>query len=178
MGVRRLGGTMVSDLLVQDGVAFGAVAVDTISSRPFIIKSKATIIATGGAGEVYQRNYTTQGSTGDGYALAYRVGAEVIDPEFIMFGPHVMYEDDLPMWYVAPCQARWHAVFRNVLGEEVIDGDLKVQNPDGKTFQERYGVSPTDIRELISRWSCMEVAAGRSQNSSRRVHNHRWRADQ
>jgi fumarate reductase (CoM/CoB) subunit A len=166
LSVRRIPGMMVSDLLVQDGVVVGALAIDTISSKPVILQSKTTILATGGVGEVYERNYTTQGSTGDGCALAYRIGAEIIDPEFIMFGAFVTCEEDLPMWYIPPCEARWHAILRNRKGEEFISRYLEMKNPEGKTFQQKYGVSAGDIRELLARWSCMEVVAGRGDRGA------------
>lgn len=51
-----------------------------------LIKAKATILATGGAGEAFKVNVYPESMTGDGYAVAYRAGAELVNMEFIQIG--------------------------------------------------------------------------------------------
>ena len=51
-----------------------------------LIKARATILATGGAGEAFKVNVYPEGMTGDGYAMAYRAGAELVNMEFIQIG--------------------------------------------------------------------------------------------
>ena len=54
--------------------------------KPVLFTAKATILATGGAGEAFKINVYPEGMTGDGYAMAYRAGAELVNMEFIQIG--------------------------------------------------------------------------------------------
>ncbi len=56
-----------------------------------IIWARATIIAAGGAGQVYRETTNPRSTTGDGLALAYRAGAEIADVEFVQFHPTTLY---------------------------------------------------------------------------------------
>ena len=51
-----------------------------------LVRARAVVLATGGAGQVYETNVFPEGMTGDGYALAYRAGADLMNLEFIQFG--------------------------------------------------------------------------------------------
>ncbi|MGQ9637941.1 MAG: FAD-binding protein [Thermodesulfobacteriota bacterium] len=83
---------MISKLLTYRGRVVGAIGFDEreegeIEERIRIFSTKTTILATGGAGEVFKFHVFPQGMTGDGYALAYRAGAELVNMEFIQIGP-------------------------------------------------------------------------------------------
>ena len=69
-------------------------------------RARAVVLATGGAGELFRINYSSNVATGDGYAAAYRAGANLVGMEFTMFSPPTMMEPGLPMWYLLPCEAR------------------------------------------------------------------------
>jgi succinate dehydrogenase / fumarate reductase flavoprotein subunit len=83
---------MACDLLLEEGRVIGAIGVDTqegsrpLSGRLKIFLSKAVILATGGAGEIFAVHVYPPGMTGDGYAMAYRGGAELVNMEFIQIG--------------------------------------------------------------------------------------------
>ncbi|MEW6322612.1 MAG: fumarate reductase/succinate dehydrogenase flavoprotein subunit [Acidobacteriota bacterium] len=77
----------VIDLLVDDGRAAGVLAYDRERGRFHVFAAKAVILATGGVGRAYRITSNSWEGTGDGHALAYRAGAELIDMEFVQFHP-------------------------------------------------------------------------------------------
>ncbi|MGD9216720.1 MAG: FAD-binding protein [Desulfobacteraceae bacterium] len=81
--VRIVTGTVV-DLIVQDGICYGGYLFD-VQNIFFQIAAKATILATGGGGAIYENHLCGAESTGDGYALALRAGAQLFNMEFIQF---------------------------------------------------------------------------------------------
>lgn len=91
--VQRLGQTGVRVIehhlaaeLITDGPATGVLAIDERTGEPSIIQARAIVLATGGAGEVFEVHVYPPGMTGDGCALAYRAGAELVNMEFIQIG--------------------------------------------------------------------------------------------
>jgi fumarate reductase flavoprotein subunit len=85
--IRRFDEYYATDLLVEDGRCTGAVAIEMRSGRVVEFRAKAVILATGGAGRIFP--FTTNGAikTGDGMALAYRVGVPLKDMEFVQYHP-------------------------------------------------------------------------------------------
>jgi succinate dehydrogenase/fumarate reductase flavoprotein subunit len=80
-----LDNTFVTRLLTSDAGVAGATALDLGAGGLIAISARAVIVATGGASGIYARQNNPAGTTGDGYALAYRAGAELIDMEFDTF---------------------------------------------------------------------------------------------
>jgi succinate dehydrogenase/fumarate reductase flavoprotein subunit len=83
---------MIADLIKYRGRIVGAIGIDEreefkVEERLKVFSSKAILLATGGAGEVFGVHVFPEGMTGDGYALAYRAGAELVNMEFIQIGP-------------------------------------------------------------------------------------------
>jgi succinate dehydrogenase/fumarate reductase flavoprotein subunit len=76
---------LVADLIVQDGKCIGAVAVSPAGTRTVYL-AKATILGSGGAGQLFKANINPRDITGDGYVMAYRAGAELVNMEFMQAG--------------------------------------------------------------------------------------------
>jgi succinate dehydrogenase/fumarate reductase flavoprotein subunit len=81
---------MVADLITIRGRVIGAFGIDereeTIERGLTLFTCKTVVLATGGAGEAFAVNVFPPGMTGDGYAAAYRAGAELVNMEFIQIG--------------------------------------------------------------------------------------------
>jgi len=107
----------VVDLLVEDNNCCGVLVFDESNGNYRIFWAKAVILATGGAGRVY--NYTTNPTvaTGDGIAMAYRAGAEVMDMEFIQFHPTTLVLPGVPRFLISEAVRGEGALLRNSRGE-------------------------------------------------------------
>ncbi len=110
----------VIELILDGGRAAGVLAYDRERGRFHVFSAKAIVLATGGIGRAYKITSNSWEGTGDGHALAYRAGAELIDMEFIQFHPTGM------VW---PPSVRGILVTEGVRGE---GGILK--NNEGRRF--------------------------------------------
>jgi len=99
--IRLLPGFVVFDLVVEGGEVLGAFGF-LRDGKPGLIRSKAVILATGGAGAVYARNDNQRSILGDGYALALRAGLPLYDLEFVQFFPLVLAEPRLSTFILPP----------------------------------------------------------------------------
>jgi len=77
----------VIDLLTVDGRCVGALSRSMVDGQTTLNLAMVTILATGGAGQVYARTTNPKVATGDGIAMAYRAGAAIRDLEFVQFHP-------------------------------------------------------------------------------------------
>jgi L-aspartate oxidase len=82
--------TFVLDLLTDEGTCRGALVWNPSHGKT-LVWAKQTIIATGGAGQVYRETTNPAIATADGHAVAFRAGAELRDMEFMQFHPTVLY---------------------------------------------------------------------------------------
>lgn len=98
--------------------------------------AKAVVLATGGAGMVYQHTTNPAIATGDGVAAAYRAGAVVSDMEFFQFHPTTMYDRD-------------DSVQNHLITEALRGAGAKLRTQDGIAFMEKYDsraeLAPRDI---------------------------------
>ena len=110
----------VVDLILDGGRAVGVVAYDRERGRFHLFVAKAIVLATGGIGRAYRITSNSWEGTGDGHALAYRAGAELIDMEFIQFHPTGMV---------------WPPSVRGILVTEGVRGEGGVlKNSEGRRF--------------------------------------------
>ncbi len=111
---------------------FGAYVLDNPSGEIYAIVSKKTVLATGGVGQVYRHTTNAAHSYGHGIAMAYRVGARVMNMEFVQFHPTVF------------------AKGKNFLISEALRGEGAIlRNSKGEAFMGRYhalkDLAPRDI---------------------------------
>jgi len=110
----------VIELILDGGRAAGCVAYDRERGRFHVFSAKAVVLATGGVGRAYKITSNSWEGTGDGHALAYRAGAELIDMEFIQFHPTGMV---------------WPPSVRGILVTEGVRGEGGVlKNSEGRRF--------------------------------------------
>ncbi|MEM9585924.1 MAG: L-aspartate oxidase [Planctomycetota bacterium] len=88
--IEILENTFTVDLLTYEGKCLGAMIIDPVG-QSMMVWAKATILCTGGAGQVFRESTNPPVATGDGIAMAYRAGAELRDMEFVQFHPTVLY---------------------------------------------------------------------------------------
>ena len=82
--------TFTIDLVTDAGRCRGALVWNPAHGKTFVW-ARRTILATGGAGQLYRESTNPPGASGDGIALAWRAGAELQDMEFMQFHPTVLY---------------------------------------------------------------------------------------
>jgi len=110
----------VIDLILDGGRAAGVLAYDRERGRFHVFAAKAVVLATGGVGRAYKVTSNSWEGTGDGHALAYRAGAELIDMEFIQFHPTGMV---------------WPPSVKGILVTEGVRGEGGVlRNSEGRRF--------------------------------------------
>jgi len=85
IGARFMDELMIASLLVRDGRVIGAAGVQLRDGCRVIITARAVVIACGGGAGLFARTDNPPGTTGDGIALAYAAGAELVDIELISF---------------------------------------------------------------------------------------------
>jgi succinate dehydrogenase/fumarate reductase flavoprotein subunit len=152
-GITKAGDLCVIDLVRQEGEVAGAVAVHLASGAPVTISAKATVVATGGLTRLYRRNSASANMGGDGYALALRAGAPLIDMEFVQF---------FPIGHLAPRLVGMDPImwdpFRYKLGGRLL-------NNRGEEFAHRYGTAEEGkyvlTRDIATYAILKEVEAGR-----------------
>jgi hypothetical protein len=86
--IRRLSNATITDIVVHNGAAVGAVGYDIPSGAPLVIKAGATLIASGGMTKMFQRTTASNNLCGEGIGLALRAGTRLTDIEFLQFYPN------------------------------------------------------------------------------------------
>ena len=105
----------------QPLTCFGAYVLDTHSGETVAVLAKKTILATGGLGQIFLHTTNQPGSVGHGVAMAYRVGARLIDLEYVQFHPTVFAKKNAPRFLVTEALRGEGGVLLNTRGERFMD---------------------------------------------------------
>ena len=135
--------------LMENGRVAGAFAYWRENGRFIVFKAKAVVIATGGIGKAWPITSNSWEYTGDGMALAYAAGAELMDMEFVQFHPTGMV---------------WPPGVQGILVTEAVRGEGGIlRNKLGERFMEKYDPKRMELstRDVVARAIYTEVREGR-----------------
>jgi succinate dehydrogenase / fumarate reductase flavoprotein subunit len=129
----------------QEGFILGALVLEIETGEPLLIEAKTTLLATGGAGQLFRTNTNARINTGDGLAMASRAGIPLQDMEFFQFHP-------------TGIAGRGMLITEGARGEGAY-----LINKNGERFMERYAPHAKDLasRDVVSRAIAIEVREGR-----------------
>jgi succinate dehydrogenase / fumarate reductase flavoprotein subunit len=133
------------DLLIEDNVCRGLVALDITSGELHLMRAKAVMFGTGGYGRAWRITSNAAANTGDGVAIAYNAGVPLMDMEFVQFHPTGLYR-------------------KGILMSEACRGEGGyLTNRDGRRFMEDYAPDKMELapRDLVSRSEQTEIDEGR-----------------
>ena len=139
----------ITRLLKDGGRIAGAFGYWREQGRFVIFKAKSVVIATGGIGKAWKITSNSWECTGDGMALAYEAGADLLDMEFVQFHPTGMV---------------WPPGVQGLLVTEAVRGEGGVlRNKNGERFMEKYDPKRMDLstRDVVARAIYTEVKEGR-----------------
>jgi succinate dehydrogenase / fumarate reductase, flavoprotein subunit len=139
----------VTRLLTDNGRVSGAFAYWRENGRFVVFKAKSIVLATGGIGKAYPITSNSWEYTGDGMALAYEAGAELMDMEFVQFHPTGMV---------------WPPGVQGLLVTEAVRGEGGIlRNKNGERFMEKHDPKRMELstRDVVARAIYTEVKEGR-----------------
>ena len=140
---------MITSLVTDGNQVIGATGLNLKDSSLIYFKAKATILASGGAGQLYPVTSNTFQKNGDGYAISYRAGANLVDMEQVQFHPTGM---------VAPESKKGVLVTEAVRAE-----GGKLINSEGERFMNKYAPEKMELatRDVVARSIYQEIIEGR-----------------
>ena len=140
---------MITSLVTDGEQVIGATGLNLKDSSLIYFKAKSVILASGGAGQLYPVTSNTFQKNGDGFAIAYRAGANLVDMEQIQFHPTGM---------VAPESKKGVLVTEAVRAE-----GGKLINKDGERFMSKYAPEKMELatRDVVARSIYQEIIEGR-----------------
>ncbi len=123
--VRLLSHHLALELLLDGaGNCAGVAALDTRGHEVVEVRAPVTLLATGGAGQMYLNTTNPSVATGDGMAMAWRAGARVGNLEFVQFHPTVLYDPGRPSFLISEAVRGFGGVLVNHLGQQYIEHPL------------------------------------------------------
>ncbi len=147
-GVRSYEEWFATDLIIEDNVVRGVVAMEMLTGKLHTITAKSVILATGGVGRAFEPSTNALICTGDGMALAYRAGATLLDMEMVQYHPTTLAGN-------------------GVLLTEAARGEgAYLINSQGERFMEKYAPKMKELasRDVVSRSEATEIEEGRGVN--------------
>ncbi|MEM4297722.1 MAG: FAD-binding protein [Nitrososphaerota archaeon] len=145
-GLKIFEKVMIVDLITEEGSVTGALGLDLKSGDFILFKAKATVLGTGGSGRLYLHTTNPSDVTGDGYGMALRAGATLIDMEFVQF---------------YPCTSLWPVSGYLILDKVFADGAYLL-NAKGERFMIKHGKEAEMVtRDILARAIFLEVLEGR-----------------
>ncbi|HEY0080881.1 MAG TPA: L-aspartate oxidase [Pyrinomonadaceae bacterium] len=116
------------------GRCAGVRYLDSRVRAPRELRAGAVVLATGGAGQLFQHTTNPEVATGDGIAMAYEAGAEVADMEFVQFHPTALNVEGAPRFLLSEAMRGEGGVLRNASGRRFM-----------QRYDEREELAPRDI---------------------------------
>ena len=144
-GVRFYSEWYAMDLIIEDNICRGLVAMDILTGQLHIMRAKAVVFGTGGYGRAWKITSNALANTGDGVAIAYGAGVPLMDMEFVQFHPTGLYQ-------------------HGILMSEACRGEGGyLLNGRGERFMEKYAPDKMELapRDLVSRSEQTEIDEGR-----------------
>jgi len=143
--INRYDEGFVTSILIKNGRFAGLTMIDMINGRFVLIRGKALILATGGAGQLFGFTTYSETVTGDGLAMAYRAGLPLEDMEFVQFHPTGLIPSGILM--TEACRGEGGTLLNN----------------KGERFMSEYAPSKMELapRDMVSRSEMTEIEAGR-----------------
>jgi len=143
--INRYDEGFVTSILIENNRFAGLTMIDMINGRQVLIRGKALIIATGGAGQIFGFTTYSETVTGDGLAMSYRAGLALKDMEFIQFHPTGLIPSGILM--TEACRG---------------EGGTLLNSKDER-FMGNYAPSKMELapRDMVSRSEMTEIEAGR-----------------
>jgi succinate dehydrogenase / fumarate reductase, flavoprotein subunit len=143
--INRYDEGFVTSILIENNRFAGLTMIDMINGRFVLIRGKALIIATGGAGQIFGFTTYSETVTGDGLAMAYRAGLYLKDMEFIQFHPTGLIPSGILM--TEACRGEGGTLL----------------NTQGERFMNKYAPSKMELapRDMVSRSEMTEIEEGR-----------------
>jgi len=132
-GITRRAGFVAVDLLTlshnsldphhryEPLTCFGCYALDTATDEVVAFVARKTVLATGGLGGIFQHTTNQPGSVGHGVAMAYRVGARLIDLEYVQFHPTVFFKKGAQPFLITEAMRGEGAVLVDARGRRFMD---------------------------------------------------------
>lgn len=143
--INRYDEGFVTSILIENNRFAGLTMIDMINGRFVLIRGKALILATGGAGQIFGFTTYSETVTGDGLAMAYRAGLLLKDMEFIQFHPTGLIPSGILM--TEACRGEGGTLL----------------NTQGERFMGQYAPSKMELapRDMVSRSEMTEIEEGR-----------------